>query len=251
MSRRFRRLATTGSSMWPANRSSSFATPRAAIRAHYNVCRHRGSRVLLEPAGNAASITCRYHGWTYARDGRLQVGAAHAGGFRARRIHGLKPCALRIVEGLIFVCLAEGPAPDLATSVAGHLRPLSAPARHRKRARRTSRRRSGAGELEARRSRTTSSAITASRRIPQYCGVEIKADNIGDGSPAAHGPLRRASSRVAGARRAAGDDACRSSARSSRSMSVCRTAQFGAGYRAPLRESHSDRAPRTAGRPLR
>ena len=37
-----------------------------AIHAHYNVCRHRGSRVLLECSGHAASLTCRYHGWSYA-----------------------------------------------------------------------------------------------------------------------------------------------------------------------------------------
>ena len=42
-----------------------------AVHAHYNVCRHRGSRILLAPTGNATSITCGYHGWSYTLDGRL------------------------------------------------------------------------------------------------------------------------------------------------------------------------------------
>ena len=36
-----------------------------AVRAHLNVCRHRGSRVCLTAAGNARVFSCPYHGWTY------------------------------------------------------------------------------------------------------------------------------------------------------------------------------------------
>jgi 3-phenylpropionate/trans-cinnamate dioxygenase alpha subunit len=41
------------------------------VRAFLNVCRHRGNRLCRADAGNAASFTCAYHGWTYANDGRL------------------------------------------------------------------------------------------------------------------------------------------------------------------------------------
>ena len=35
------------------------------VRAFLNVCRHRGNRLCRADAGNAASFTCAYHGWTY------------------------------------------------------------------------------------------------------------------------------------------------------------------------------------------
>ena len=41
------------------------------VRAFLNVCRHRGNRLCRADAGNAASFTCAYHGWTYRSDGRL------------------------------------------------------------------------------------------------------------------------------------------------------------------------------------
>src|SRR5690348_13663957 len=42
------------------------------IRALYNVCRHRGTRMCEEPSGKfSGAIQCPYHAWTYALDGRL------------------------------------------------------------------------------------------------------------------------------------------------------------------------------------
>jgi Rieske 2Fe-2S family protein len=45
-----------------------------ALRAFYNVCRHRGSVLCEAAAGRFPrhGITCPYHGWTYGFDGRLQ-----------------------------------------------------------------------------------------------------------------------------------------------------------------------------------
>jgi Rieske 2Fe-2S family protein len=43
------------------------------VRAHHNVCRHRGTRLLEAEAGClAGSIQCPYHAWTYGLDGRLR-----------------------------------------------------------------------------------------------------------------------------------------------------------------------------------
>lgn len=35
-----------------------------ALRAFYNVCRHRAGPLALEPAGCVKALTCKYHGWT-------------------------------------------------------------------------------------------------------------------------------------------------------------------------------------------
>src|SRR5688572_29521824 len=46
--------------------------PDGAARAFYNVCRHRGSQLCTEAAGHLPGvISCPYHAWKYALDGRL------------------------------------------------------------------------------------------------------------------------------------------------------------------------------------
>ncbi|MDG1708934.1 MAG: Rieske (2Fe-2S) protein, partial [Emcibacteraceae bacterium] len=40
-------------------------TKDGSIKAHLNVCRHRGSHICLEKQGTAKSLTCPYHAWTY------------------------------------------------------------------------------------------------------------------------------------------------------------------------------------------
>ena len=42
-----------------------------SIRTFYNVCQHRGSRLLFAPLGSVAEFSCPYHGWRYSRDGKL------------------------------------------------------------------------------------------------------------------------------------------------------------------------------------
>ena len=43
------------------------------IRAHHNVCRHRGTRLLEADRGClSGSIQCPYHAWTYGLDGKLR-----------------------------------------------------------------------------------------------------------------------------------------------------------------------------------
>ena len=46
-----------------------------ALRAHWNVCRHRGSRLVDEESFGtfAGAIRCPYHSWTYELDGRLRT----------------------------------------------------------------------------------------------------------------------------------------------------------------------------------
>ena len=44
-----------------------------SIRAFYNVCQHRGSRMIYAHEGFVNNLVCPYHAWEWGRDGVLQV----------------------------------------------------------------------------------------------------------------------------------------------------------------------------------
>ena len=81
------------------------------IRAFFNVCRHRGSRVCLEGQGNAKRFVCPYHAWAYDLDGSL-AHARHMPEDFNPATYGLQPAHVRVMEGIIFVFLGEKPTPD-------------------------------------------------------------------------------------------------------------------------------------------
>ena len=89
-----------------------------AVRAFSNVCRHRGSRLVDGTGGCAKVLTCPYHAWSYARDGRL-VGVPHRSEYPGLRTedHGLFPVALENWHGFLFVTLEPG-APSVAEMMA-------------------------------------------------------------------------------------------------------------------------------------
>ena len=82
---------------------------RAEICGFYNVCRHRGSRLIENRKGQlSAAIQCPYHAWTYGLDGRL-LGAPHMDdvlGFN-KTDYLLHPVNVALWEGFIFVNLAD------------------------------------------------------------------------------------------------------------------------------------------------
>ncbi|MER8417532.1 aromatic ring-hydroxylating dioxygenase subunit alpha [Mesorhizobium sp. M1329] len=45
-------------------------TTKGELKAYYNVCQHRGHRLISQP-GNQRRMTCPYHAWTYDLDGKL------------------------------------------------------------------------------------------------------------------------------------------------------------------------------------
>jgi phenylpropionate dioxygenase-like ring-hydroxylating dioxygenase large terminal subunit len=83
-------------------------------RAFANVCRHRGSRVVSGGAGCARRLTCPYHAWTYALDGRL-IGVPHKSDYPGldTAALGLAPVELEAWRGFLFVRL-EGGGPSVA-----------------------------------------------------------------------------------------------------------------------------------------
>jgi carnitine monooxygenase subunit len=80
------------------------------VRGFHNVCRHRASRLLEGPKGHCGKrITCGYHAWTYALDGRL-IGVPQRDAFRGLDLgkHGLAALDLEVFMGFIFVRFAAG-----------------------------------------------------------------------------------------------------------------------------------------------
>jgi Rieske 2Fe-2S family protein len=103
---------------------------QGALRAFYNVCRHRGSRLCrtdgAAPAGMAVqggviagrSILCPYHQWAYDLDGHL-VAAPHMSdvpGFDKAAI-SLYPVGVDSWGGFIFVNLTPGEAAAFAAQL--------------------------------------------------------------------------------------------------------------------------------------
>ncbi|MFL5245511.1 MAG: aromatic ring-hydroxylating oxygenase subunit alpha [Gemmataceae bacterium] len=82
------------------------------LRAFYNVCRHRAARVMAEAQGQAKSLRCRYHGWTYDLAGRLR-GTPEFGGVAGfqREDNGLPEIAVAAWGPIVWVHLGLNPPP--------------------------------------------------------------------------------------------------------------------------------------------
>ena len=75
------------------------------LHALLNACRHRGSEVCTEAAGNTRYFICPYHAWTYDLDGSLAA-ARHMPETFDKAAHGLRRLALREEQGLVFISFA-------------------------------------------------------------------------------------------------------------------------------------------------
>ncbi|MBM6405682.1 aromatic ring-hydroxylating dioxygenase subunit alpha [Phycicoccus sp. CSK15P-2] len=82
------------------------------VAAFRNVCRHRGARLVEGPRGSVGNIVCGYHRWTYGTDGLLRHAPQLAAGTDTSCL-GLRRVAVRVVGGLVFVCLAADPPRDV------------------------------------------------------------------------------------------------------------------------------------------
>ena len=81
------------------------------LRAMYNVCRHRGARLIDETCGRGLSrIVCPYHAWTYKLDGSLAQVPRMDADFD-RDAFPLVPVRIGIYEGFVFVNLDDQAEP--------------------------------------------------------------------------------------------------------------------------------------------
>src|SRR5690606_34517132 len=102
-------LATAGAFSVFEIAGESILITRAAdggLRAFYNVCQHRGTRLCTIERGRAEAMTCPYHHWSYGLYGRL-LRAAGAGA--AGRGADLRPLACAERFGFVWISMAEQP----------------------------------------------------------------------------------------------------------------------------------------------
>lgn len=83
------------------------------VRGFYNVCRHRGTRIVDATEGTKLrTIVCPYHAWTYSTEGTL-VGAPHTDhlvDFR-KEDYGLHPFAVEPWGGFLWANLDDRATP--------------------------------------------------------------------------------------------------------------------------------------------
>ena len=81
------------------------------VRAYFNVCQHRGNRLVTESRGAANQFRCKYHAWTYDLSGALRIVPQEqqfaAGVCREER--ALKSVHVDIWDGFVFVNLSPNP----------------------------------------------------------------------------------------------------------------------------------------------
>jgi Rieske 2Fe-2S family protein len=76
-----------------------------AVRAFFNVCRHRGSRLVHEACGGGKlRVSCAYHGWTYEADGKLMSAPYMPKDF-CKTDHGLVAVPIGTWNGFVFINL--------------------------------------------------------------------------------------------------------------------------------------------------
>lgn len=86
-----------------------------SVRAHVNICRHRGAPVMTECSGNARIFSCPYHGWSYNPDGSLRsVTDAQTFGDLPGEPEGLVSIPVEERHGLIWAIADPNAKLDLA-----------------------------------------------------------------------------------------------------------------------------------------
>ncbi|WP_199255442.1 aromatic ring-hydroxylating oxygenase subunit alpha [Mycolicibacterium mengxianglii] len=92
--------------------------PDGVIRAFYNLCRHRGNKLVWndypgeEVSGSCRQFVCKYHAWRYALDGDLTFVQQEDEFFDLEKSkYGLVPVRCEVWEGFIFVNFDDAAAP--------------------------------------------------------------------------------------------------------------------------------------------
>jgi phenylpropionate dioxygenase-like ring-hydroxylating dioxygenase large terminal subunit len=102
-------------------------TNSGTVQGFYNVCQHRGNRLVNDERGHADNFRCAYHAWTFNIEGTLKVVP-----YEDRFANGvpyeersLRKVHTDIWDGFVFISLAEQPEPllDFLGPLVDHLAP--------------------------------------------------------------------------------------------------------------------------------
>ncbi|MBO9375863.1 Rieske 2Fe-2S domain-containing protein [Sphingomonas histidinilytica] len=77
------------------------------VHAHYNVCPHRGSRLVLDDFGSQSAFTCPFHSWRFDLDGK-NVAVTDPETFRPEVLcHDINMTSVRceVAAGLVFISM--------------------------------------------------------------------------------------------------------------------------------------------------
>jgi Rieske 2Fe-2S family protein len=83
-----------------------------SLHAFFNVCRHRGARIVSNCSGHVSGFRCPYHSWLYGLDGSLKT----APGMKeqlGRQDHSLRPVHVTAWHGLVYINLSDREPADL------------------------------------------------------------------------------------------------------------------------------------------
>jgi len=84
------------------------------VKAFHNMCSHRGNKIAWDSGGTCRLFTCKFHGWSYALDGRLTFVPDEEGFFDLpKESLGLTPVAVDVWEGFIFINVDPTPQETL------------------------------------------------------------------------------------------------------------------------------------------
>ena len=93
----------------------------SVVRAFYNVCPHRGKRLVMEEEGHSKRLACSYHGWRFTSEGELNFVPCpedFAGGSPCGKVR-LEEVRCEVFAGFVWVNLDPAAAP-----LADHLGPV-------------------------------------------------------------------------------------------------------------------------------
>ena len=98
-------------------------TREGTLAGYYNVCRHRGSRLVPECSSGtfSGSIRCPYHSWTYPLEGQLRTAPFLDESEMARSELGLFPVNVESWGGFFFVNLSPADAAARGYDLAAQL----------------------------------------------------------------------------------------------------------------------------------
>ncbi len=88
-------------------------TEEGTVGAFYNVCQHRGARVMVNERGWVKNFVCPYHGWTYDRGGALTVVPdieRFSGGVDCEA-RSLQPVRVGTFSDMVWICMSPDAPP--------------------------------------------------------------------------------------------------------------------------------------------